>query len=233
MSRAPCLFISSLVIMSLALSTNGCVSNRAYRSGAAAVQNRVPVADPGNGVQSADFKLGFVEFDDMGESWEPCPSLAEGTECQRSRVLAVIRNEKGTPCSGGRCLHDVVVVVFVHGWKNNASPYNETHKNLLAFNKLLAQLASGEKLTANAQARPPRTYMASTGHGEDKCLPEKFSLPSGIAATLPPGSQARHFPKPFIELFRQRNRTARIAKWSLSATRSGREFWRMRSATHL
>ena len=73
MSRASCLFISSLVIMSLALSTNGCVET-AYRSGAAAVQNRVPVADPGNGVQSADFKLGFVEFDDMGEFWEPCPS---------------------------------------------------------------------------------------------------------------------------------------------------------------
>ena len=47
----------------------------------------------------------------------------------------------------------------LYGWKNNASPYNETHKNLLAFNKLLAQLAAGEKLTANAQARPPRTYI--------------------------------------------------------------------------
>ena len=43
---------------------------------------------------------------------------------------------KRNSVSGGRCLHDVVVGGFVHGWKNNPSPYNETHKNLLAFNKL-------------------------------------------------------------------------------------------------
>ncbi len=152
------LILPLLLVWSLA--AIGCVSNRLYRKGEAAVENPAILPAPKPGPASAeDFKLGFVEFDDMGELWEPCPSLNAGTECQLSRVLALIRNEKQGACATGNCLRDVVVVVFVHGWKNNASPYNESHKNLYAFKNLLGQLARQEKMTASTTGRPPRAYI--------------------------------------------------------------------------
>jgi hypothetical protein len=112
---------------------NGCVSNRIYRPGSAAVQT-APVVD--GRVSPANFKLGIIEFDDMGESWEKCTSLTDPNNCQLSRVLDLIREEKK---SG-----DVVVVVFTHGWKNNASPDNEEKKNLYEFKLLMDGLSRGE-----------------------------------------------------------------------------------------
>lgn len=37
------------------------------------------------------------------------------------------------------------MVIFVHGWKNNASPQNEKERNLGSFKKVLAQLAQAEQ----------------------------------------------------------------------------------------
>jgi hypothetical protein len=152
------LILPLLLVGSLAMI--GCVSNRLYRKGEAAVENPAILSIPKPELPSTeDFKLGFVEFDDMGELWEPCPSLNLGTECQLSRVLALVRNEKQGVCATGNCRRDVVVVVFVHGWKNNASPYNESHKNLYAFKNLLGQLVRQEKMTAKSTGRPPRAYI--------------------------------------------------------------------------
>jgi hypothetical protein len=55
----------------------GCVANRMYRPGAAAIQSPPVVAGA-----PAHFKLAMIEFDDMGESWEKCTSLADPSNCQ-------------------------------------------------------------------------------------------------------------------------------------------------------
>jgi hypothetical protein len=120
----PCLIVIALL--------TGCVPNKIYRPGPAAIQATPVVAG-----SPAKFKLGIIEFDDMGESWEKCASLIQPDSCQLTRTLDLIRKEK-------QRTGDVVVVVFTHGWKNNASPYNEKKKNLHDFKALMEQLAEGE-----------------------------------------------------------------------------------------
>jgi hypothetical protein len=142
--------LPSLAILTL---LTGCVPNKIYRPGSAAVQT-APIV---NGAPAL-FKLGIVEFDDMGESWEKCTSLDEPDNCQLTRTLDLIRQEK-------RKTGSVVVVIFTHGWKNNASPHNEEKKNLHDFKLLMNQLAEGEVSRLALQKHEtavgtiPRTYI--------------------------------------------------------------------------
>jgi hypothetical protein len=144
-----------LPVLASLLLTVGCVPNKIYRPGEMAVQTAPTLPDTG---ASAHFKLGILEFDDMGESWEKCTSLQDPNNCQLTRVLELIQSEK-------RSGHDVVVVMFTHGWKNNASPNNEAKKNLRDFKLLLETLTKGEaqraaKLAASSgEATKPRTYI--------------------------------------------------------------------------
>ncbi|WP_213804728.1 hypothetical protein [Granulicella sp. dw_53] len=137
----------------------GCVPNKIYRPGPAAVETAPIVA---GSTTPAHFKLGVIEFDDMGESWEKCTSLTDPSNCQLTRTLDLIHKEKE---SG----HDVIVVVFTHGWKNNASPGNEEKKNLRDFKLLMEQLSSGEPtLLANmqkdaGQSSPPQKARSYIG----------------------------------------------------------------------
>jgi hypothetical protein len=148
---------SFLPLLALGLLIDGCVSNRIYRPGGAAVQT-APIVD--GAVTPSNFKLGIIEFDDMGESWEKCTSLTDPNNCQLSRVLNLIRE--------GKKSGDVVVVVFTHGWKNNASRENEEKKNLHEFKLLMDALSRGEPAMAArmqqsnpglAAPKHPRTYI--------------------------------------------------------------------------
>jgi hypothetical protein len=134
----------------------GCVPNKIYRPGAAAIEEAPVVV---GATPPSHFKLGMIEFDDMGESWEKCTSLTEVDNCQLTRTLDLIRKEKQK--SG-----EVVVVVFIHGWKNNASPGNEEKKNLRDFKILMERLAAGEPArnarmaqAASQTAVKPRSYI--------------------------------------------------------------------------
>jgi hypothetical protein len=124
----------SATLLTASLMLSGCVRNRLYRPGTAAIESAPTVA---GSTSPAHFKLGIIEFDDMGEAWEKCTSLSDPANCQLTRVVDLIRKEKQT-------YGDVVVVVFTHGWKNNASPANEEKKNLRDFKILMEQLAQGE-----------------------------------------------------------------------------------------
>jgi hypothetical protein len=78
------------------LSLTACVPNKQFRK-SVSVFPPVPGDSP--------YTLAFVEFDDMGEFWD---------RTQLNRALQAIteaKKEKG----------QVIVVTFVHGWKNNAS----------------------------------------------------------------------------------------------------------------
>jgi hypothetical protein len=149
------LLIFALIAMSLWLS--GCVRNRSYRRGTEVPQKtELPpsieplpssVTDCSNlrpyecvhtpsGYQPQHFYLAHIEFDDMGELWS-INDTPNGTGTSRSQLnsaLTLIQKaqkeatEKGVP---------LVVITFVHGWHNNASPYDEANGNLGSFKSIL------------------------------------------------------------------------------------------------
>jgi hypothetical protein len=66
-----------------------------------------------------------VEFDDQGWFWNPR---------QKNVIEQMIRSEAGIGQSNPV---PVIMVLFVHGWKNNAA-YNNT--NVMTFKSVLNQL---------------------------------------------------------------------------------------------
>jgi hypothetical protein len=105
--------VSRAVVIVLALLlAAGCTKQQMYR--------------PDNIEKGPGYTLGFVEFDDQGEPWAPA---------QAERVLETIERANQSP-------NGAIVIVFVHGWKNNASPEQEAKEgySLNGFNKLLTEL---------------------------------------------------------------------------------------------
>ena len=109
--------LSVIVLLALFLATSGCVQPRLYR--------------PVNIQNEADYRLAFIEFDDQGELWSPS-QLFRTTELIKRANQAERRS---------------LVVVFIHGWQNNASPKQEQQegKSLHGFKQFLGQIA--ENLT--------------------------------------------------------------------------------------
>src|SRR5215469_9744275 len=99
-----------LLFLVLAL-TVGCASNRAYRFSFNPDDSTEPASNPTNAVIEAGpgYRLGFVEFDDQGWFWDIR---------QKNAVENLIRKECGIGKTPGKA---VVMVLFVHGWKNNAA----------------------------------------------------------------------------------------------------------------
>ena len=147
----------SVVISSLAASI-GCVANRAYRSGDSTfTASQLPPIElgtpdlsacaylsnprPQNQPTAEKYDLAFIEFDDMGELWTignlraPGESpLPDNSQTQEAVDLIKLRQ-----CEFKA---KVTVVTFIHGWKNNASSYDETHdKSLKGFKDTLALFA--------------------------------------------------------------------------------------------
>ena len=90
-----------LTITLAALTLAACVPNKSYRKGPQSLLTEEVKAPP----TGLSYTLGFIEFDDWGELFEPE---------QADRLVSKIAQIK----KGGA---GVTVVVFVHGWKNNAS----------------------------------------------------------------------------------------------------------------
>jgi hypothetical protein len=112
-----------------------CTSFGPYRAGESKEECNVKSLDqigvrpvctmqPEDGIE---YKLGFAEFDDQGQFHSQKQIDAVYDSFQKEV------NVKGK---------DVVLVVFAHGWKNNAKPGNE---NLKKFNELLKFLVMREK----------------------------------------------------------------------------------------
>lgn len=126
----------------LLLATTAClVPNKAYRR---PPQSVVPAAAD---TSSPNYDLAYLEFDDMGEFWtigDLHRFEANPAASQLEEALQLIETRKKT--------RDVVVLTFIHGWHNNASPYDEGQrdKNLSGFKKVLQQLATKD---------PQRSYI--------------------------------------------------------------------------
>ncbi|GAA5124962.1 hypothetical protein JIN84_13410 [Luteolibacter yonseiensis] len=74
--------------------------------------------------------LGYVEFDDQGEMWR-----MNNQDGGTTQLIMLLKDLKEKSASG-----PLKVVVFIHGWNNNASPGNETEGNLASFKKMLTEL---------------------------------------------------------------------------------------------
>jgi hypothetical protein len=82
------------------------------------------------------YLLGFIEFDDQGQLWD---------RKQMADVLGKLEREAGTK--------ELLMVVFVHGWKHSAAPGDE---NIETFRKALAQLSDSEARIAGLTGIAPR-----------------------------------------------------------------------------
>jgi hypothetical protein len=148
--------ISALLVVLVVLS--GCVANRSYWRSDAGISNQLPpVIDPikskecgtrktyecvrtaAGGYQAQHFYLAHIEFDDMGELWSIGDlNSAKKNDSQLDSALATIDKAQEIASSMKR---EVVVITFVHGWHNNASPYDEEHKDLGSFKTVLQDLS--------------------------------------------------------------------------------------------
>ncbi|YCM42897.1 hypothetical protein V2O64_16435 [Verrucomicrobiaceae bacterium 227] len=89
----------------------------------------------------SSLKLGFLEFDDQGEAWQEEGKAGEPKG--RSQLVRVLDSLDGELKKG-----PVKVIIFLHGWNNDASPANEEKGNLGNFKKALGSLpnAPGERM---------------------------------------------------------------------------------------
>jgi hypothetical protein len=131
----------AIVAGAVALFTIGCTSNRPFRTNVTPCNPAQEGADCSNAVieSTPDYKLGFVEFDDQGWFWDTN---------QVTAVEEMVRTEAGIGRSNNA--QGIVLVLFVHGWKNNAAYDNG---NVEMFRKTLAQLSTGEKVQTSHAAR--------------------------------------------------------------------------------
>jgi hypothetical protein len=125
-----CLALACLVLLL------GCVPNRAYRVGAG--KNQLPAVVCREDTESrTKYDIAYIEFDDMGEYWTIGQlGRHDKATSQLEDAIALIKKRKETA--------PVAVVAFIHGWKNNASAYDERQKhqkNLAGFKMTLEQLA--------------------------------------------------------------------------------------------
>ena len=82
-----------------------------------------PTAESRDGNRN-HYLLGFIEFDDQGQLWN------------RKQMSAVVTELKKRALG-----HELLIVVFVHGWKHSAAPGDE---NIDTFRNALAQLSDAE-----------------------------------------------------------------------------------------
>jgi hypothetical protein len=86
--------------------------------------------------EDSEFLVGFIEFDDQGQLWD------------RKQMWAVINKFASESAS-----RDLLMVVFVHGWKHSAQPYDG---NIETFRSVLAGLARAEQQISDVTGQPPR-----------------------------------------------------------------------------
>lgn len=82
------------------------------------------------------YLLGFIEFDDQGQLWN---------RKQMADVVGKLAGEAGK--------QDLLMVVFVHGWKHSAAPFDT---NVRTFRKVLRELTDAETQIAKLTDTPAR-----------------------------------------------------------------------------
>ena len=140
------------ILFAFACVAGSCVPNKQYRTSTSVFheQLRTPQFEPTqNDITDWPYTLSFIEFDDHGEMFDrqqltrAVQAIADAkakalqdTHAAQQRAAA----NRSSPCHDdpAACLVRAVVIVFIHGWKNNAS---EGSGNVWGFRQVLAGLS--------------------------------------------------------------------------------------------
>jgi hypothetical protein len=157
--------ILALAMITTSLLLCGCVANRAYRRGDEVLPSEPPRSIDGILPSNADcashpgiplasqpqhYYLAHIEFDDMGELWSIGNLRGEkrgaSPSSQLENALAIIQTAQALANKPGD-QRELTVITFVHGWHNNASGYDEVHKdkNLASFKSMMQELSCGDE----------------------------------------------------------------------------------------
>ena len=134
-------FLRWVATISMAALLAGCTSNQPFRTSSTPCNPTRTGANCVNaGIESTpDYKLGFVEFDDQGWFWDANQVKALEQMIQTEAGIGQTNNAEG-----------IVILLFVHGWKNNAAYDND---NVEMFRKILKQLSTADRIQTNHPAR--------------------------------------------------------------------------------
>jgi hypothetical protein len=140
-----------LAVCVLALLFVGCTHNRPHRTVFGPIAPGQGGADYTKAVieRTSDYTLGFVEFDEQGWFWD---------RRQVDAVEGMIRTEAGIGQSNGA--PGIVILVFVHGWKNNAAYDNA---NVEMFRTTLTNLDKAEHSESRLEGRAARKIVGVYG----------------------------------------------------------------------
>lgn len=133
--------VLAVIAIWMAAVLSACTANRPYRTNLISCDTTKPSADCAKAVieTTADYRLGFVEFDDQGWFWN---------RGQLDAVEKMVQSEAGIGQVGAS--PGIVMVLFVHGWKNNAAYDNP---NVEMFRATLKELNHAEQIRNGAHAR--------------------------------------------------------------------------------
>ena len=114
------------ILVPLLIVLTSCVPNQAYRTAIGPCKEPTPTCSVQLVQSTLDAKpvaipVAFIEFDDFGQAFNPA---------QMDAAETVIKEEKNTH-------KRVVTILFIHGWKNNAS---DDSANVPGFRYFLQQL---------------------------------------------------------------------------------------------
>jgi hypothetical protein len=136
--------IPAIAAGAVVLFTAGCAHNRAHRTVLAPCDTTQTEADCTKAAIETvpEYKLGFVEFDDQGWFWN---------REQLKFVEKMLRAEAGIGRSNNA--EGIVLVLFVHGWKNNAASDNE---NVHMFRAMLKELRKADQTQSGTDKQNTR-----------------------------------------------------------------------------
>jgi hypothetical protein len=145
---------AAIVLATAAVFATGCVQQKRFRFVPAQTAcfpetaMATPVAGPSDQKPSLDcrraqYKMAFIEFDENGRMFDPQ---------QEAAARKLIELEKARAKNG-----KIITVVYIHGWKNNASEAMPGHKpkDVEKFQGALLELGHRAAEAARAEMRPP------------------------------------------------------------------------------
>jgi pimeloyl-ACP methyl ester carboxylesterase len=138
------------VLLALVAALSGCIKPRLHR--------------PENLEVGDDYTVAYIEFDDQGEPWDPT---------QLERAIQTIER-------ANRQHEKIGVVVFVHGWQNDASNRDDRKKenNVEGFKRLLDVTSQQLKRTGEiaAGAKLVGVYIGWRGKSSPNKLVKPFTF---------------------------------------------------------